>query len=135
MLKGLGLNGSEQAWHRLGAGVYPIKGEKNFVRPRNTPERVRANCLRKYYADKDGIGFKLKTKEFHRKYLHTVPECEPRQWEDWEVEFLEKTRSFPARVVAFALRRGIKAVQHKRQKEKQCQSKTKMKQGSSKVNR
>lgn len=104
------------------------------------PERVKANCLRKYYAEKDSPDFKLKTKEFHRKYLKTVPICERRVWEDWEMEFLEKTRSFPARVVAFALRRGIKSIQHRRQgysseRKRQWGLKTKTKRASLKANK
>lgn len=114
MLNGLGVNGLEQALHRLESGVYPIRGEKDHQSPYETYEQ-RLLQWRKWRQSKRGDReFKRRSAINQRKYQSTCPKAHRRAWEDWEMMLLEQTRHLPARVVAFALQRGIRAVQMRR---------------------
>jgi hypothetical protein len=95
--------------------VYPIRGEKDFRNKYYTPEQQR-EWQRIYYAKKQKAGGynNERYRQIQRKYLASCPKSKARDWETWEQKFLDETRHLPARLVAFALQRGIRAVQCRR---------------------
>lgn len=108
-------DGSASALARLNSGVYRVKGEQDYRASNETRENnARRNLALYHKKRKDGTWDKARARAWNKKYSNSVPKFPMREWQRWELEFLIDNIAYPARLIAFALERGLRSVQEKR---------------------
>lgn len=108
-------DGSALALARLNSGVYRVKGERDYRAKNETRENnARRNLALYHKKRKDGTWDNARAAAWQRKYANSVPKFPLREWQRWELEFLIDNIGSPARLIAFALQRGMRSVEEKR---------------------
>jgi hypothetical protein len=108
-------DGLASALARLNSGVYRVKGEQDYRATNETKENNARRNLALYHKKcKAGTWDKERARRWGKKYNDSVPKSARRDLERWELEFLLDNIQRPARLIAFALGRGLRSIEEKR---------------------